>query len=159
MGASELCRCEAKEPPMESKLPEVKLTSTVNAVEEAERKHKEMEGFPVEVEGEVMHWIVPRDSWSLNRIDEEDGEIRYEAHGPRGSFITFEGPNNKADADIFMAAAHLRAENESLREALTRLMSLHEHLHDKGKDNIYEIIRPGVMALASKALLINEGSE
>lgn len=41
--------------------------------------------------------------WYSERIDDEDGGIRYEVHGPKDSFVTFEGPNAKADCEHFMA--------------------------------------------------------
>jgi hypothetical protein len=42
--------------------------------------------------------------WWSERVDDEDGEIHYEAHGPRESYVRFEGPNAKADCDTFMEA-------------------------------------------------------
>ena len=42
--------------------------------------------------------------WTSYRIDEENGEIHYEAHGPKESYVRFEGPNAKADCDVFMKA-------------------------------------------------------
>lgn len=42
--------------------------------------------------------------WYSQRIDRDDGEIRYEAHGPKESFVRFEGPNAKHDCDRFMDA-------------------------------------------------------
>lgn len=45
--------------------------------------------------------------WYTQRIDEEEGDIRYEAHGPKESLVIFEGPNAKHDCDIFMKAVSL----------------------------------------------------
>lgn len=42
--------------------------------------------------------------WYSERVDDESGEILYEAHGPKDSFATFQGPNAKADCELFMAA-------------------------------------------------------
>lgn len=42
--------------------------------------------------------------WYSARVDDFDGRIRYEAYGPKDSFVRFEGPNAKADCDVFMTA-------------------------------------------------------
>lgn len=42
--------------------------------------------------------------WRWERVDDDEGEIGYEVHGPRDSFIRFEGPNSLADCMVFMAA-------------------------------------------------------
>ena len=42
--------------------------------------------------------------WRSERVERRDGEIAYEAHGPRSSFVRFEGPNAIADCAIFMNA-------------------------------------------------------
>ncbi len=47
--------------------------------------------------------IVQKD-WRAQRWDTEDGEIEYHAYGPKESFVVFEGPNAKADCELFMKA-------------------------------------------------------
>lgn len=42
--------------------------------------------------------------WRSERIDDEEGEIHYEAHGPKDSYVRFEGVNAKANCDVFMKA-------------------------------------------------------
>ena len=42
--------------------------------------------------------------WRYERIEDEEGDIAYEAHGPKSSFVRFEGPNAKQDCAIFMNA-------------------------------------------------------
>ena len=44
--------------------------------------------------------------WYAERLDDDNGEILYEAHGPRESFITFQGPNAKQDCAVFMKAVN-----------------------------------------------------
>ncbi len=46
----------------------------------------------------------PNVPWHDERVDQDDGEIVYEAHGPRGSMVVFHGPNAKVDCEVFMAA-------------------------------------------------------
>lgn len=46
-----------------------------------------------------------KELWYSERIDDDNGVIRYEAHGPKDSFIVFEGNNAKADCALFMQAA------------------------------------------------------
>ena len=48
--------------------------------------------------------IDERTSWSAYRWNCEYGEIQYHAHGPKESFVVFEGPNAKADCEAFMQA-------------------------------------------------------
>lgn len=42
--------------------------------------------------------------WAFYRCDDSDGEIHYEAQGPNESYIRFEGPNAKADWELFSKA-------------------------------------------------------
>lgn len=48
--------------------------------------------------------IAHNQKWRSERVDDEDGDIAYEAHGPRNSFVRFEGPNSHQDCAIFMMA-------------------------------------------------------
>lgn len=61
--------------------------------------------------------------WRSERIEREEGEINYEAHGPKDSFVIFEGPNAKADCELFMRAVNGDTELTRLREALITLRS------------------------------------
>lgn len=40
--------------------------------------------------------------WYAERLEDENGDIFYEAHGPKDSFIVFMGPNAKADCALFI---------------------------------------------------------
>lgn len=48
--------------------------------------------------------IDERTSWTAYKWDCDDGEIQYHAHGPKESFVVFEGVNAKSDCQIFMTA-------------------------------------------------------
>lgn len=48
--------------------------------------------------------------WSAYRWDCDDGSIEYHAHGPKESFVTFEGVNAKSDCEVFMKAVGGRIE-------------------------------------------------
>lgn len=55
--------------------------------------------------------------WRIERVDNDDGEICYEAHGVRedgpsekDSFIRFEGINCKEDAELFLWATDIMDE-------------------------------------------------
>lgn len=48
--------------------------------------------------------IDPNQPWYSTRIDEAWGEIRYEAFGPKGSFVRFQGSNARHDCKAFMEA-------------------------------------------------------
>jgi hypothetical protein len=50
--------------------------------------------------------LITNHRWYQQRIEDEDGEIYYEAHGPNESFITFYGPRAVNDIAIFMAAVN-----------------------------------------------------
>lgn len=43
-------------------------------------------------------------TWTAYRWDADDGDIEYHAHGPKDSFVVFEGVNAKQDCEIFMKA-------------------------------------------------------
>jgi len=57
-------------------------------------------------EFELTQEMSPKE-WYSQRVDEDDeyneGRIRYEAHGPKNSFVIFNGPNAKADCELFMS--------------------------------------------------------
>ena len=40
--------------------------------------------------------------WYFERIDEDSGDIRYEAHGPNDSFVIFNGPDALKDCSAFV---------------------------------------------------------
>lgn len=46
----------------------------------------------------------PTVAWRAYKWDCDDGEIQYHAHGPKESFVVFEGANAKADCTKFMEA-------------------------------------------------------
>lgn len=50
--------------------------------------------------------IDERTSWCAYRWNCEFGEIQYHAHGPKRSFVVFEGSNAKADCEVFMKAVN-----------------------------------------------------
>ena len=63
--------------------------------------------------------IDPNQPWYASRVEEVTGAIRYEAFGPKNSFVMFQGPNAKADCQIFMdtvkgASAHEPESNHKL---------------------------------------------
>lgn len=66
--------------------------------------------------------------WYEQRIDEENGEICYEAHGPKHSLVIFQGPNAKADCAIFMKAVI-----ENNHQEATRIRELEEALEILGE--------------------------
>lgn len=47
---------------------------------------------------------IGRSFWTAYRWDANDGEIQYRAHGPKDSFVVFEGVNAKKDCEIFIKA-------------------------------------------------------
>ena len=51
-----------------------------------------------------MAELDPNQPWYSTRVDEVWGEIRYEAFGPRNSFVVFHGPNAKSECQVFMKA-------------------------------------------------------
>lgn len=68
-------------------------------------------------EFELMQEMSPKE-WYFERVDgdedeENEGEIRYEAHGPKSSFVIFNGPNAKADCESFMQAQALLQRQQS----------------------------------------------
>lgn len=52
----------------------------------------------------MTHLIDERTTWTAYKWDCDSGEIQYHAHGPKESFVVFEGINAKADCTIFMKA-------------------------------------------------------
>lgn len=42
--------------------------------------------------------------WHFFRVDEDEGDIKYEAHGPFSSFIVFRGPRAVSDIRKFINA-------------------------------------------------------
>lgn len=48
--------------------------------------------------------------WHSQRIDEDRGDIRYEAHGPHHSFVVFHGPQAREQCEAFMGLMAAPAE-------------------------------------------------
>lgn len=61
---------------------------------------------------EVRKELSPQE-WYHQRVDDEEyGAIFYELHGPKSSFIVFNGPNAKADCMTCLAALNTTKRSE-----------------------------------------------
>lgn len=105
--------------------------------------------------------------WYEQRVDREDGEILYEAHGPKDSMVVFHGPNAKADCQLFMNAAKNTHPLESKYQAVLREVQkaleigieYYGYNANGGRPcHLPDLVKMNDMILAIKALM-NEGGE